>query len=38
MKNLRGVGAVHVKSNNLDQAASSFPFCREFSRNHLERA
>jgi hypothetical protein len=38
MKYLHGVGEVHVKSNILDQAASSFPFCREFSRNHLERA
>jgi hypothetical protein len=38
MKYLHGVVAVHVKRNNLDQAASSFPFCREFSRNHLEWA
>jgi hypothetical protein len=38
MKYLHGVVAVHVKSNNIDQAASSFPFCREFSKNHLEWA
>jgi len=37
-KFLHGVVAVHAKSNNLDQAASSFPFYRESSRNHLEWA
>jgi len=38
MKYLHGVVAVHVKRNIQDQAASSFPFSREFSKNHLEWA